>query len=127
MSSRRLHFALDLKSDPALIAEYEAWHRPERIWPRIPEFLRAAGVLDLEIFRCGDRLVMVMEVPEGFSAARHDELAKADHQAKAWEELMWWFQRPLPFAASGEKWVPMTRVFSLKETLEGLEGKESRA
>ena len=32
-----------------------------------------------------------------------------------WEELMWRFQRPLPHAAEGEKWVPMSRIFSLDE------------
>jgi hypothetical protein len=35
---------------------------------------------------------------------------------------MWRFQRPLSFAAVGEKWVPMKKVFSLKETLLGREG-----
>jgi L-rhamnose mutarotase len=29
---------------------------------------------------------------------------------------MWRFQQPLPFAKPGEKWVPMRRMFSLKET-----------
>lgn len=121
MGTRRLSFALDLKNDPALIAEYEASHRPERIWPEIPEFLRAAGILDLEIFRCGDRLVMIVEVPEGFAVTRYAELGKANDRVKAWEELMWWFQRPLPFAATGEKWLPMARIFSLKETFEAQE------
>jgi L-rhamnose mutarotase len=121
MSTRRLYFALDLKSDAKLIAEYEAWHRPERIWREIPEFLRAAGILGLEIFRCGDRLVMAMEVEEGFSTAHYAELARANDRVKAWEELMWRFQRALPFAAAGEKWVPMSRIFSLEETLRGKE------
>jgi L-rhamnose mutarotase len=118
MSLRHLYFALDLRSDPTLIAEYEAWHRPERIWPEIPEFLRAAGILDLEIFRCGERLIMVMEVPEGFSTVHYAELANANKRVNAWEELMWSFQRSLPFAAQGEKWVAMRRIFSLKEALE---------
>ena len=117
----RLHFALDLKDDPALIAEYEAWHRPENIWPEIPQFLRAAGVRDLEIFRCGDRLMMVMEVPADFSTERYLELGKASSRGRAWEELMWRFQRSLPFAREGEKWVPMSRVFSLREALQALE------
>jgi L-rhamnose mutarotase len=117
MSRRRLYFALDLKSDPALIAEYEAWHRPERILREIPTLLRTAGVLDLEIFRCGDRLVMVMEVKEGFSLVHYAELASANAKAKAWEQLMERFQRRLPFAAEGKKWVPMVRLFSLQETL----------
>ena len=28
---------------------------------------------------------------------------------------MWRFQRPLPNAAEGAKWVPMMRIFSLDE------------
>jgi L-rhamnose mutarotase len=36
---------------------------------------------------------------------------------QAWEALMAKFQQPLPFAEAGEKWVPMTRMFSLKEVL----------
>jgi len=117
MSTRQLYFALDLRNDPSLIAEYEAWHRPERIWREIPEFLSAAGILDLEIFRCGNRLVMVMEVSERFSIANYGEMARASDRVKAWEEMMWSFQSSVPCAAPGEKWVPMRRVFSLEETL----------
>ena len=119
---RRLYFALDLKNDPALIAEYESWHRPPRIWPEILDSLCAAGVQDLEIFRCGDRLTMVMEVPDDFSAADQAALATASQRVRDWEELMWRFQRPLPFAGAAEKWVPMKNVFSLKETLLEREG-----
>jgi L-rhamnose mutarotase len=114
---RRLYFALDLKDDPALITEYEAWHQPKRIWPEIPVLLRAAGIVELEIFRSGDRLVMVAEVPENFSAEQLARVASADERMRAWEKLMWKFQRPLPFAAPGEKWASMSRVFSLQETL----------
>jgi L-rhamnose mutarotase len=118
---RRLYFALDLKNDPALIAEYESWHRPSRIWPEILDSLRAAGMEDLEIFRCGDRLTMVMEVPDDFSAADQAALANGSQRSRDWEELMWRFQRPLSFAEPGEKWVPMKKVFSLKQTLLGRE------
>ena len=57
----RLYFALDLKDDAALIEEYERWHRPENIWPEVLAGLKAAGVMELEIFRCGNRLMMVMD------------------------------------------------------------------
>jgi L-rhamnose mutarotase len=30
-----------------------------------------------------------------------------------WEALMWTFQRALPWAAPGQKWVPMEVIFSL--------------
>jgi L-rhamnose mutarotase len=34
-----------------------------------------------------------------------------------WEQLMWHFQRPLPGANAGERWVPMARIFSLRQAL----------
>ena len=33
-----------------------------------------------------------------------------------WEALMWRFQRALPHAAPGEKWVPMQRIFAFDGT-----------
>jgi L-rhamnose mutarotase len=30
-----------------------------------------------------------------------------------WEDLMWRFQKALPHAAPGQKWVPMTKMFDL--------------
>jgi hypothetical protein len=36
--------------------------------------------------------------------------------SSGWESLMWNFQQPLPFAAPGQKWVPMHRIFSLQHT-----------
>lgn len=108
----RQYFALDLKDDQALIAEYERWHRSEHIWPDVVAQLRAAGIGDLEIFRCGNRLVMALDAPAGFVPA--DPLLGS--RAAQWESLMWRFQQALPFADAGQKWVPMQRVFSLQET-----------
>ncbi|HVS76573.1 MAG TPA: L-rhamnose mutarotase [Steroidobacteraceae bacterium] len=38
-----------------------------------------------------------------------------DPDVQAWERLMWTFQRALPWAAPGEKWVRMQRIFSLND------------
>src|SRR5471030_1718321 len=53
---KRLVYALDLKDDPALIADYEAWHRADKIWPSVVASLRASGIDELEIYRTGNRL-----------------------------------------------------------------------
>lgn len=113
----RLYYALDLKDDPALIAEYEHWHEPGKIWPEIIDSIRAAGIHDLEIFRAGNRLVMVMDVPEDFSLDVKAAADATDPRVQAWEALMWKFQQPLPFAKPGEKWVAMSRLFSLVQAL----------
>lgn len=115
---KRLVFALDLANDPALIAEYEAWHRAGRIWPAVVASLRESGLASLEIFRTGNRLCLIMEAPEDFSLEAKVAADAANSEVQAWERLMWTFQRALPWARPGEKWVRMQRIFSLAE-LEG--------
>jgi len=110
----RLYFALDLNDNSELIAEYERWHQPDQIWPDILESLRTSGIEDAEIFRAHNRLVLILDVAEDFSM---DEKAAADavnERVIAWETMMWKYQRPLPWARPGEKWVPMQRIFSLR-------------
>ncbi len=108
---KRYALALDLKDDPALIAEYEAYH--QSVWPEIKKSILDAGITGMEIFRLGTRLFMLMEVNEEFS---FEEKAKADlanPKVQEWEELMWKYQQALPTAKPGEKWLLMDRIFEL--------------
>jgi L-rhamnose mutarotase len=115
---QRLYFAVDLRDDPALIAAYERWHRAEHIWPEVTRGLRARGVVELELFRCGNRLLQVLQHdPEAREPSPVVTPGLLDSRLAQWETLMWQFQAPLPFAQPGEKWVPMQRIFSLRETL----------
>lgn len=110
---KRFVFALDLVDDPEAIAEYESWHRADRIWPVIVQSLRGSGLSGLEIFRTGNRLCLIMEAPDDFSLEAKAAADASNPDVQAWERLMWHFQRALPWAAPGEKWVPMRRIFSL--------------
>lgn len=108
----RYCLTLDLKDDPKLIAEYRRYH--EKIWPEITKSIRDAGIEDMEIYLLGTRMFLVMEVNEKFS---FESKAKADRnnpKVREWEELMWKFQKPLPNAKLGEKWMLMERVFQLE-------------
>jgi L-rhamnose mutarotase len=113
---RKLYYALDLHDDPALIAEYERWHSAEAIWPEILDSIVAAGIHDMEIHRVGDRLILTMEVDEDYSPAAKATADAANPRVQAWEALMSSFQKPLPGSAPGEKWRPMTRIFSLSQS-----------
>ncbi|WP_242107180.1 L-rhamnose mutarotase [Luteimonas aquatica] len=122
----RLCYALDLHDDPKMIAEYERWHRADNVWPEIVESILSAGVEELEIYRAGDRLLLIMDVGEDFDPAAKAAADAANPQVRAWEDLMWRFQKPLPGAAPGEKWKPMQRIFSLshsRDVQEGLAGR----
>ena len=105
--------ALDLRDDPALIAEYERWHRSEFVWPEVVRSIREAGILDMQIFRTGNRLVMLMRVAPEFDAGAKAKADAANERVQAWETLMSGFQQPLPWAEAGQKWVPMHRIFDL--------------
>jgi L-rhamnose mutarotase len=113
----RLFYALDLQDDPLLIAEYDRWHQADRVWPQIVQSLRAAGIEEAEIFRTGNRLVLVLEVSADFDAAAKAAADAANTRVQEWETLMWTYQKALPWAQPGQKWVPMRRIFSLTDAL----------
>ena len=103
--------ALDLKNDPALIAEYEAYHKA--VWPEILESITSSGIQVLDIYRTGNRMFMIIEATDDFS---FDKKAAMDHSnpiVQKWEELMWTFQQAVPGAEPGEKWKLMDKIFSL--------------
>lgn len=104
--------ALDLVDDPALIEKYIWYHAPENQWPEMNQLIREAGVLDMEIYRFGTRMFMIMEVEDDFTFERMHEINQSPVSQK-WEELMWEFQVPVPGAGEGEKWVLMEQVFKL--------------
>ena len=110
--TRRHCLALDLKDDPDLVAEYERHHR--EVWPEITRSIRESGIEDMEIYRIGNRLFMVMEVSEDFSFEAKAEADRTDPRVQEWEALMWRFQQPLPGVGPGEKWIRMERIFKLE-------------
>jgi L-rhamnose mutarotase len=105
------HFLfLDLKDDPALIAQYEAHHRA--VWPEVQRHLAEHGVASMQIWRLGTRLCMVMETDDGrFDSAAMARAESADPRIAQWEALMATFQAPTPWAAPGRKWAPGALIF----------------
>lgn len=111
MKNRRYCLALDLKDDAELIRQYEAYHQPDGIWPEIIAHLQQVGIDLMEIYRTGNRLFMIMEVGDDFSFEKKEQMEQRNPKVQEWEALMWTFQRALPWAKPGEKWVMMDSIF----------------
>ena len=109
---KRYCLALDLKDDPALIAEYEAIHK--NVWPENIKGIKDAGITVMDIYRTGNRLFMIMEVTDDFSFEKKAAVDATNEKVQEWEKLMWKFQEPLPWAKENEKWVIMEQIFELK-------------
>jgi len=105
-------FALDLRDDPAAIEAYRAHH--QRVWPEVIVSLRRVGILDMDIYILGRRLVMVVDT-DGRDVRR----AFAAHVASGprvaeWEAMMQALQQAPPGGRPGEWWAEMEPVFSLR-------------
>ncbi|MEI6946473.1 L-rhamnose mutarotase [Paraflavisolibacter sp. H34] len=110
---KRYCLALDLVDDPVLIAAYEHWHQRENGWPEIRQSILDAGIASMEIYRTGNRLLMVLEANEHFCFNKKAAMDAANPRVRQWEELMGKFQQPLPWAKQGEKWTLMEMIFQL--------------
>ncbi len=109
---KRYNLLLDLVDDKVLIKEYEDYHKS--IWPEIVESIKAAGILNMEIYRIGNRLSMIMEVNEDFSFEQKSISDSNNEKVQEWERLMWKYQQALPTAKVGEKWILAEKIFTLK-------------
>lgn len=106
-------FALDLHDDPELIEEYKQYHG-EKIWPEVMESVLTYGVVSEEIYLAGNRLFMILQTTDDFSLDAKRAADSSNPRMQEWEKLMWKFQKALPFAQPGEKWVPMEKIFEAR-------------
>jgi L-rhamnose mutarotase len=109
--SKQYYLTLDLKADDQLIAEYEEMHKA--VWPEIIESIKSSGILNMEFYRTGNRLFMIMEVSEDFSFEQKAAMDAGNEKVQEWETLMWKYQQAVPGAKPGEKWMMMDKIFQL--------------
>ncbi|MEJ2884796.1 L-rhamnose mutarotase [Pedobacter sp. GR22-6] len=110
---KRYCLALDLIDDPKLIEAYEHWHKAGNGWPEIRENITRCGILDMQIYRSGNRLTMIMETLDDFTFEEQAKLMSANPKVQDWEKMMSGYQQPLPWAKPGEKWLVMDQIFQL--------------
>jgi L-rhamnose mutarotase len=113
--TRRFALALDLVDDAKLIAEYEAWHQPGRTPTPIIRSILESGIENMEIYRSGNRMFMLIEAGDAYSAADKDRADAANPDVQRWSALMKRFQQPVPAAGPDGTWIEMIRVFRLTD------------
>jgi L-rhamnose mutarotase len=113
----RYCLALDLKDDPESIEDYIKYHRKENFRPEITESIKAAGIVDMQIYLTGNRLFMIMEVDETFDFTRKAKMDAENPQVQDWEEFVSQFQQKLPWAKEGQKWVLMKQIYGLGDNI----------
>ena len=108
---KRHCLTLDLKNDPELIRQYEAYHK--EVWPEIIKSIKDSGIINMQIYRFETRLFMIMEVTDDFNFEAKQIADLNNVKVEEWEALMWKFQQPLAGSATGEKWKLMNKIFEL--------------
>ena len=100
---------LTLVDDDQMIARYVNAHA--HVWPEIIQGQRQVGILDMQIYRRGRALFMIMDTVDDFDFERDmARLATLPRQAE-WEAYVAQFQGCAPDARSDEKWQLMDRIF----------------
>ena len=111
--TKRFVQILELRDDPDMIAQYRKWHSQEYQWKEIRDGIREVGIMEMEIYILGTKLVMIVDAPVDFdwdeAMAR---LATLPRQAE-WEAFVAKFQGCSAEARSDEKWQMMERMFYL--------------
>lgn len=104
---------LELRDDPEMIAQYRKWHSQEYQWKEIRDGIREVGILEMEIYILGTKLVMIVDAPIDFDWDKAmARLATLPRQAE-WEAFVAKFQGCSAEARSDEKWQMMERMFYL--------------
>ena len=100
---------LTLVDNPETIEQYVEVHK--HVWPEIIQGQRQVGILDMQIYRKGRHLFMIMDTVDHLNFERDmARLATLPRQAE-WEAYVSQFQGAKADARSDEKWQLMERIF----------------
>ena len=92
-----------------LIEQYCEIHK--NVWPEIIEGQRAVGILDMQIYRDGRKLFMIVDTVDEFDWSRDMERLSMMPRQSEWEAYVAKFQGCSVDARSDEKWHLIERIF----------------
>lgn len=115
------HFCLTLtmQSDDAMIDAYVDRHR--NVPHAILQSQCDAGVLRMDIYRDGKRMIMLMETTDDFTFERKAAMDRANPAVMQWEADMSQYQGGDPGADASGKWMPVPQIFNLTEQVAAMD------
>lgn len=100
---------MTLVDNEEMIEKYVEAHA--HVWPEIIEGQREVGIVEMQIYRHGRNLFMIMDTTDDFDFARDmARLSTLPRQAE-WEAYVSQFQGCAADASSKDKWQMMERIF----------------
>jgi L-rhamnose mutarotase len=92
-NTRRIVRLMDLNNRPEVLRAYEVAHQRGNTPAAVLSAQRRHGIVELEIYRAGDRLVMIMEVTDDYDPVALDAEGARSPQIAAWHQRMSELQR----------------------------------
>lgn len=114
-SHKRYVKTLMLEDDSQLINEYTEAHAAGAAWPEITQGMIDVGILDMEIYIVGTRLIMIMDTVPDFDHEKDMNTLATKPRQSEWEKAMAKFQKSSSAASADEKWQLMERIYKLGE------------
>jgi L-rhamnose mutarotase len=109
---------LQLENDAALIDEYKKLHAMGNAWPEITQGMKDVGIIDMEIYRDGATLFMIMDTEENFDHNKAmTKLATLPHQSE-WEATVSKYQKTSVSLSAKDKWKLIERIYKLDQNIE---------
>lgn len=104
---------LEIEDNPELIRKYRECHSEGNAWQEILDGIREVGILEMELYIVGNKVVMIVETDPDFDwDSAMSRLANLPRQQE-WEAFVAQFQGCDPAATSAGKWTLMDRMFYL--------------
>lgn len=111
--TKRFVQTMELKDDSELIKEYRKAHDKAHFWREIEEGIKQVGILEMEIYILGNRLVMIVDAPLDFQWDEAMRRLATLPRQEEWEKHVAAFQQCAADATSDQKWQMMERMFYL--------------
>ncbi|TGX81180.1 L-rhamnose mutarotase [Palleniella muris] len=104
---------MELKDNEELIHRYCEAHDEQHVRPEVLAGMREVGILEMELYRLGTQVVMIVDAPEDFDwDTAMAKLAQLPGQSD-WEAYVAQFQQCNPTDTSDQKWKMMERIFRI--------------